>query len=111
MKKYIDKSGDVWQEVSDGFVRVVRTGGSHVDESEPWDVDYVSEKWGPLHPVEDDEAADAPSDDLPRVAEVMDRATVFQSAHALVTGLEWGEEKPSVYDVLNVAKWLEGESA
>ncbi|MEV0444033.1 hypothetical protein AB0I84_45290 [Streptomyces spectabilis] len=39
----------------------------------------------------------------------MTRASVFQSAHALVVGLEWGEEKPSVHDILNVAKWLEAE--
>ncbi|MFD5161023.1 hypothetical protein ACFWMJ_23590 [Streptomyces hawaiiensis] len=41
-------------------------------------------------------------------AEVMDRADVFRAAHALVKDLEW-DEKASVYDVLQVAKWLEGE--
>jgi hypothetical protein len=41
-------------------------------------------------------------------ADVMDRADVFRAAHALVQGQEW-DEKASVYDVLQVAKWLEGD--
>lgn len=57
---------------------------------------------------------DAPVDLVPAhptISDVMDRSAVFQSAHALVTGLKWDEsESPSVYDVLSVAKWLEGEA-
>ncbi|MFE0326309.1 hypothetical protein ACFW08_05770 [Streptomyces sp. NPDC058960] len=56
--------------------------------------------------MSDERALVAPSMSEP--AEVMDRADVFRSAHALVQGLEW-DEKASVYDVLQVAKWLEGE--
>ncbi|MFF9525387.1 hypothetical protein ACF1DV_25910 [Streptomyces achromogenes] len=41
-------------------------------------------------------------------SDVMDRAEVFRAAHALVADLEW-DEAASVYDVLQVAKWLEGE--
>ncbi|WDM17659.1 hypothetical protein J3S85_37770 [Streptomyces lavenduligriseus] len=56
--------------------------------------------------MSDEHTAVAPS--LADANEVMDRAEVFRAAHALVDGLEW-DEKPSVYDVLQVAKWLEGE--
>jgi hypothetical protein len=109
--KYTDNGGDVWEDVGDGEVRVVVMGGTDVTDSESAPREHVEEKWGPLTPLVDViDAAELPSDGLPTVADVMDRATVFQSAHALVSGLKWGEEAPSVYDVLNVAKWLEGEA-
>lgn len=108
--RYTDNGGDVWEDVADGYVRVIRMGGRDVTYAEPCEIEHAERQWGPLRPiVDDDEAPDALSDSLPRVTDVMDRAAVFQSAHALVTGLEWGEEKASVYDVLQVAKWLEGE--
>jgi hypothetical protein len=37
----------------------------------------------------------------------MTRTDIFQAAHALVQGLEW-DAKANVYDVLQVAQWLEG---
>ncbi|MEU3986098.1 hypothetical protein AB0F77_39580 [Streptomyces sp. NPDC026672] len=108
--RYIDSGGDVWEDVTDGMVRVVVLGGAEVDHGEPSEMDHVEETWGPLVPIVDvAEAPEPPSDVLPTVSAVMDRASVFQSAHALVTGLTWDEgEQPSVYDVLSVAKWLEG---
>lgn len=39
---------------------------------------------------------------------IADRADVFRAAHALVAGLEFGEGV-SVYDVLQVAKYLAGD--
>jgi hypothetical protein len=106
--RYIDTTGDTWEDAEDGNLRVVAA-------KLPGDVglvftrDDAEEMYGPLRPVADVEAPqNDPSDGLPTVTDVMDRASVFQSAHALVKGLEWGGEEPSVYDVLNVAKWLEG---
>ncbi|AKZ59180.1 hypothetical protein SAM23877_6135 [Streptomyces ambofaciens ATCC 23877] len=109
--KYIDRSGDTWEDVSAGIVRIVVMGGEPVKFAEPWDRDAAEEKWGPFAPGDTPaEPQEAPSPVLPTVEGVMSRASVFQSAHALVTGLAWGdEEKPSVYDVLSVAKWLEGD--
>lgn len=106
--RYIDNVGDTWEDAEDGNLRVIAARA-------PGDVGLVfsrtdaEEMYGPLRPVGVEEPQDAPSQPLPTVEGVMSRASVFQSAHALVKGLEWGEEKPSVYDVLNVAKWLEGE--
>ncbi|MGI5404149.1 hypothetical protein ACQEVG_32805 [Streptomyces sp. CA-135486] len=41
----------------------------------------------------------------------LDRGDIFRAAHALVSGLKWGDEGFSVYDVLQVARFLElGES-
>ncbi|MGW0468313.1 hypothetical protein ACWDX6_24060 [Streptomyces sp. NPDC003027] len=39
---------------------------------------------------------------------LLTRSDLFRAAHALVRGLEWGE-KFSVYDVLQVARFLELE--
>jgi hypothetical protein len=107
--KYTDKSGDTWADIGDDWVRVVVMGGQVVTDSEPCSREFVDERWGPLAPLaEDDEPLSAPSADLPTVSDVMGRASVFQAAHALVQGLEW-DEKAGVYDVLQVAKWLEGD--
>ncbi|MFG3014328.1 hypothetical protein ACGFZB_28695 [Streptomyces cinerochromogenes] len=109
--KYRDRGGDTWEDVTPGYIRVVVMNGVEVDHAEPWDVDYVTEKWGPLCPVDEaaEEAGDDPAEpDLPTVESVMGRSDIFQAAHALVNGLTWGETA-SVYDVLQVAKWLEGE--
>lgn len=99
--KYIDQDGDVWEEQGDALVCV------STDDEDFRDVERsrsdVEASFGPLHPYEERDESD-----LPTVDDVMDRAAVFQSAHALVQGLEW-DEKASVYDVLQVAKWLEGE--
>jgi hypothetical protein len=38
----------------------------------------------------------------------MSRSDLFRSAHALVSGLQWGEGF-GVYDVLQVARYLEEE--
>lgn len=105
--KYLDEGGDIWEDVGDGMVRVIRLGGETPEDPDPCTREYAEEQWGPFTSLADD--AVLPAHGLPTVAEVMDRASVFQNAHALVKGLEWGEERPSVYDVLNVAKWLEGE--
>jgi hypothetical protein len=101
--KYLDNGGDTWEDADDGRVRVVVLSGDPVTDGQPCLREHAEEKWGPLVPVSEGAG-------LPLVSDVMDRATVFQSAHALVSGLKWGEEAPSVYDVLNVAKWLEGEA-
>ncbi|MFJ6636593.1 hypothetical protein ACIQMR_35295 [Streptomyces sp. NPDC091376] len=45
----------------------------------------------------------------PAEARVMDRGDLFRAAHALVKSLEW-DEAFSVYDVLQVSKFLEEES-
>lgn len=106
--RYTDSGGDVWEDVDEGQVRVVSIGGERTPDGEPASLDYVTATWGPLTPITEDD--ERPSDSLPLVTDVMDRADVFQAAHALVTGLKWGEsESASVYDVLCVAKWLEGE--
>jgi hypothetical protein len=110
--KYIDKDGDVWEEAEDNCLRLVEAKDA-ADVGITARRDKVADLHGPLRTYTGAAGAapDAPSDDLPRVTDVMDRATVFQSAHALVTGLKWGEsESPSVYDVLSVAKWLEGDA-
>ncbi|WP_405620280.1 hypothetical protein [Streptomyces sp. NBC_00076] len=110
--RYIDSSGDTWEDAGDDSVRVVAIEGNSVADSEPCSREAADEMWGPLRPVAevvgDAEEWIMP---LPTVSEVMSRASVFQSAHDLVSGLKWGEsESPSVYDVLQVAKWLgEGE--
>jgi hypothetical protein len=102
--KYRDKDGDVWEEASDDNLQCIASatagflGMMLVRE-------VVEEEYGPLQPADE-----RPSGELPTVEDVMSRADVFHTAHALVTGLPWeGTEKPSVYDVLSVAKWLEGE--
>ncbi|MDH6625753.1 hypothetical protein M2271_003564 [Streptomyces sp. LBL] len=106
--KYIDDGGDVWEDDGDGMVRVIEVSGDRVDDSEYSALEVVEELHGPLTPLTD--GAERPSDGFSTVADVLDRASVFQSAHALLKGLDWGEdEKASVYDVLSVAKWLEGE--
>lgn len=109
--KYIDNAGDIWEDAGAGFVRVVQMNGRPAGYAEPLERARADEEWGPLRPLNDadDEPQNDPSDSLPRVTDVMGRADVFQAAHALVKGLEWGGEDPSVYDVLSVAKWLEGE--
>ncbi len=43
---------------------------------------------------------------IERAAEQHRRADVFRSAHALVTSLKW-DETVGVYDVLQVARFLE----
>ncbi|MGW2950761.1 hypothetical protein [Streptomyces eurythermus] len=107
--KYIDRGGDTWETVAPGYIRVVVMRGADTPDSEPWDVDVVEEKWGPLRPLV--ESADAVKPDIPTVESVMSRGDIYRAAHALVAGLAWGEsEKPSVYDVLQVAKWLEGDA-
>jgi hypothetical protein len=109
--KYTDNAGDVWESAGDTHLRLVECEGRPVVDGELCPRDEVREMWGPLTLVDGEEPQDAPSAGLPRVTDVMDRAAVFQSAHALVTGLKWGEsESPSVYDVLSVAKWLEGDA-
>lgn len=109
--KYIDSVGDIWEDSEEDYLRVVsaRRPGDVGVEFTRTDAEAM---YGPLRPLKEDsdDAQDAPSQPLPTVEGVMSRASVFQSAHALVTGLPWGdEEKPSVYDVLSVAKWLEGD--
>ncbi|MGW1268178.1 hypothetical protein [Streptomyces sp. NPDC002491] len=106
--KYTDNGGDTWEDAGPDCVRVVRMGGRLVDDGQPCPREHADEQWGPLRPLDEDEATDAPLPGFPTVEDVMRRASVFQSAHALVNGLKWGEEA-SVYDVLSVAKWLEGE--
>ncbi len=110
--KYIDVDGDTWADTGDGRLVCTRSsvaGFEGVERARS----YVEEAHGPLVGLSDDipaEPQNAPSPALPTVDGVMSRASVFQSAHDLVTGLQWGdEENPSVYDVLSVAKWLEGD--
>lgn len=53
---------------------------------------------------------DEPSPGAEGIEYLLRRGDLFRSAHALVKGLEWGEAF-SVYDVLQVARFLEeGES-
>jgi hypothetical protein len=106
--RYTDKDGDVWEDVGSGRLLCVSSSVAGF-EGVSYGVEYVEEQYGPLRAAREagsDEPAE--SDDLPTVADVMSRADIFQSAHALVKGLEW-DEKASVYDVLQVAKWLEGD--
>ncbi|WP_406161021.1 hypothetical protein [Streptomyces canus] len=111
--RYRDDDGDVWEDVDDAGTLLRCTAArdeSYVGRETSREV--VEASWGPLTPVldEDEEARDLPSDRLPLVADVMDRASVFQNAHALVTGLKWDErEWASIHDVLQVAKWMERE--
>lgn len=105
--RYTDNGGDIWEDAGAGMVRVVEIRGDDVYDSEASEIDDVEQKWGPLTPLVDIvDAPEPPADGLPTVSDVMGRASVFQSAHALVSGLEWGEDA-TVYDVLQVAKWLE----
>ncbi|GAB1326946.1 hypothetical protein [Streptomyces sennicomposti] len=107
--RYIDKDGDTWEDAEPGSLRIVQAKDK-CDVGLTVRLERAEEMYGPFTPLPDhDEPQNDPSDALPRVTDVMGRADVFQAAHALVKGLEWGDEKPSVYDVLNVAKWLEGE--
>lgn len=110
--KYLDKDGDTWEEAEDGTLHIV-TARAPADVGLTATRELADVKYGPLRPVADDtpvEPQNAPSATLPSITDVIDRAAIFQSAHALVTGLTWSDdEKPSVYDVLQVAKWLEGE--
>lgn len=109
--RYTDNGGDIWEDVGDDMLRVVELSGKAVEEGHagPSPMEYVETNWGPLTPlVEPVDAPEPPSDGLPSVSDVMDRASVFQSAHALVSGLKWDErEWASIYDVLQVAKWME----
>ena len=109
--KYVDTDGDVWEESGDGRLTCVASSVAGY-EGTSHERDHVEQHHGPLRPlVALTEDAEPPSDGLPTVSDVMSRATVFQTAHALVTGLKWDDsEKASVYDVLSVAKWLEGEA-
>ncbi|WP_228973422.1 hypothetical protein [Streptomyces sp. DH12] len=109
MMQFRDKDGDVWESDGEGRLRCVRA-------NDPDDVGLdlsaadVDEDYGPLTPAaeEPSETPSAPVSPLFSADHVLSRASVFQSAHALVTGLAWGEEqKPSVYDVLQVARFLE----
>ncbi len=107
--KYIDDGGDIWEDVGDGMVRIIEVQGDEVTDAEACTLTDVEETFGPLT-ILDEDAPERPSDSLPTVSDVMSRASVFQSAHALVKGLEWDErEWASIHDVLTVAKWLEGE--
>jgi len=51
---------------------------------------------------------DDPSPAAEGIEYLMSRTDLFRSAHALVSGLEWGEGF-GVYDVLQVARYLEEE--
>lgn len=97
--KYIDNDGDTWEERADVLV-CVQTGVPGFEGTEKSRAE-VEDEFGPLVPVSDEP-------DFPTVSDVMDRAAIFQAAHALVKGLDW-DENASVYDVLQVAKWLEGD--
>lgn len=100
--KYLDKDGDEWEEAPDDNLRCVASA-TPAFMGLTLVRDVVEEEYGPLRP-----AGERSSDDLPTVESVMSRGDIFQAAHALVNGLTW-EEKASVYDVLSVAKWLEGD--
>ncbi|MFF1625585.1 hypothetical protein [Streptomyces sp. NPDC058272] len=104
--KYLDNDGDVWEEHADDLFVCVRSFVAGFEGAEKTRSALAAE-FGPLHPM--DAADTEPHTGLPTVADVMSRASVFQAAHALVQGLEW-DEKASVYDVLQVAKWLEGDA-
>jgi hypothetical protein len=106
--RYIDNGGDIWESVDDDRVRVIEIGGDDVDDSEPCAIDHAERRWGPLTPVTELADEEDYTPPLPTVSDVMDRASVFQNAHALVSGLKWSDDA-TVYDVLQVAKWLEGE--
>ncbi|MYR43091.1 hypothetical protein [Streptomyces sp. SID5910] len=108
--KYTDHDGDTWEAVNEGRHLLCVASSVSGFEGSSFTREFVEEHYGPLNPEGAQEQQDAPAPALPTVEGVMSRASVFQSAHALVTGLPWGdEEKPSVYDVLSVAKWLEGD--
>ncbi|MEU3729976.1 hypothetical protein AB0E81_11285 [Streptomyces sp. NPDC033538] len=110
--RYIDNTGDTWEDAEEETLRVVSA-------QMPGDVGLVftrssaEELYGPLRPLADGtsvEPQDAPLPALPSITDVMDRADVFRAAHALVADLKWDErEYPAVFDVLSVAKWLEGD--
>ncbi|MEU0860635.1 hypothetical protein ABZ352_35510 [Streptomyces griseofuscus] len=111
--KYTDKDGDTWEETSDGRLRCVSSEvfGFEGSTGSRKDVEtfYGPLREGDVDPNTDDEdEEDTEEPELPTVESVMERVDVFRAAHAMVTNLEW-EEKPSVYDVLQIAKWLEGE--
>ncbi|MEU3285602.1 hypothetical protein [Streptomyces longwoodensis] len=120
MSRYTDVGGDIWEDVDEGHVRAVTIDGREIDFAEPVERDHVVAKWGPLvyldggplSRTDHEEPAGPPFLALPTVSDVMSRAAIYQSAHALVTGLKWEDgEAPSVYDVLQVAKWLGEEDA
>lgn len=106
--QYIDDCGDTWEDASAGYVRAIVVSGNPVTDAEAFPREHANTVWGPLVPIwaDSDEPLSDPFTDLPTVSDVMGRAEVFQAAHALVTGLKWAEDA-SLYDVLQVAKWLE----
>lgn len=56
------------------------------------------------------QSTDGKPDSMAHLEFQLERSDAFRAAHALVSGLTWeGEEKFSVYDVLQVAKFLGGE--
>jgi hypothetical protein len=99
--KYTDRDGDVWEEQDGGVLKCVQSCVTGFEGTERLRT-TVEEEFGPLR-----EGSETPSDDLPTVSGVMTRTDIFQAAHALVQGLEW-DAKANVYDVLQVAQWLEG---
>ncbi|PPS86440.1 hypothetical protein [Streptomyces sp. MH60] len=111
--KYLDRDGDTWETLSDSPAWLLCTK-SKVDgfagQARP--TEDAETEYGPLRPVSDDapiEPLEAPSAALPSTTDVMERGDIFRAAHALVRDLEWDErEYPAVFDVLSVAKWLEG---
>ncbi|MGV9546833.1 hypothetical protein [Streptomyces ardesiacus] len=111
--KYLDRDGDTWETLSESPAWVLCTK-SVVDgfAGQARTAEEAETMYGPLRPVVDDtpaEPQDAPLPASPSAIDVMDRAEVFRAAHALVLDLEWDErEYPAVFDVLSVAKWLEG---
>ncbi|MCQ6554767.1 hypothetical protein NPS70_16400 [Streptomyces sp. C10-9-1] len=112
--RYIDREGDVWADVATNdsdvpdLVRCVRRAGEDIDRGLIAPREDIAERWGPLTPLGDGPVPPLTADATP--AEVMSRGDVFRAAHALVGSLAWDMEKPSVFDVLSVAKWLGGES-
>ncbi|MFI9123857.1 hypothetical protein ACIGW0_31450 [Streptomyces bikiniensis] len=113
--KYIDRDGDTWESVPDtDLLKCVEracglpAGGTMLKAE-------CEGEYGPLRPVQDGDTdnvgrqTNEPSG--PTVSDVMSRASVYQAAHSLISGLEWpGDGGPNVYDVLQVAKWMEGQS-
>lgn len=103
--KFIDRDGDTWEAVSEDILRCIERvdggpSGGELPRAE------CEDEYGPLRPVGDDDEEPEPASG-PTLSGVMSRASVFQAAHSMVSGLAWGEEqKPSVYDVLQVAKWM-----